>query len=71
MNYLTSTQAANLLNIKPQTLRRWRLDGRGPAYIRLSGTRGRVLYSEASITSWTTSRTFSSTSQESVAEAGR
>lgn len=32
---LTTDEAARLLAMKPQTLRKWRVDGTGPKYVRV------------------------------------
>lgn len=60
----TSNQAAQILGLKPQTLRIWRLKGIGPRYIRYGGTNGRVVYRQEDIDEWLESRCFSNTSEE-------
>ncbi|MCC6133321.1 MAG: hypothetical protein IT186_25605 [Acidobacteria bacterium] len=50
--------------MRPQTLRTWRLTGRGPAYVRLSASR--VAYRLEALDQWLTAREFESTSQESA-----
>ena len=67
---LTTAQAAELLGMKVQTLRKWRLTGAGPPYVRLGGRGGRVVYRRAVIDEWLSSRTFTSTAAETVARAG-
>lgn len=65
---LPSPEAAVLLGIQPQTLRKWRLTGGGPRYVRLGlGPTGRVAYRPADIDAWLAARTFASTSAETVA----
>ncbi len=62
---LTSAQTAKLIGVKPQTLRLWRLQGRGPSYIRLGDSpKAGVRYSELDILDWLKARRFSSTSEE-------
>jgi len=62
---LTSTQTAHLIGLKPQTLRVWRLQGKGPEYIRLGNSvKARVGYSETAILDWLNARRFSSTTEE-------
>ena len=62
---LTSVQTAKLIGVKPQTLRLWRLQGRGPSYIRLGDSpKAGVRYSELDILDWLKARRFSSTSEE-------
>jgi predicted DNA-binding transcriptional regulator AlpA len=64
---LTSPQVASLIGCRPQTLRKWRLIGKGPRYVRLGDNpRGRVAYLLSDITEWLTSHRFSSTSEETV-----
>ncbi|MSQ03440.1 MAG: DNA-binding protein [Myxococcales bacterium] len=53
--------------MRGQTLRKWRLTGRGPPYIRLGGPMGRVLYRRADLDAWLGARTFRSTAAEAVA----
>ena len=68
---LPSPEAAALLGLKPQTLRKWRLIGTGPVYIRLGGPAGRVAYRRVDIDAWLEEHAFTSTSAEMVARATR
>lgn len=64
---LTTSQAALELGVKPQTLRFWRLTGKGPMYVRLSDNRrGRVGYHPADVAAWVADRRFANTAQEST-----
>ena len=64
---LSSAQTAQLIGVKAQTLRLWRLQGKGPRYIRLGDSpKARVGYSDSDILDWLNARRFSSTSEESV-----
>ena len=56
--YLTTVEAANLIRHQPQTLRRWRVNGSGPPYLRLSG---RVLYDPEELKRWVASHRRTST----------
>jgi predicted DNA-binding transcriptional regulator AlpA len=47
---LSEDQAAELLQLSPRTLQRFRVEGRGPGYLKLG--RKRVAYAEADITAW-------------------
>ena len=50
MNLLTSEEVAARLRIRVDTLRAWRVDGRGPEYKRLgTGPRARVRYLESDV----------------------
>lgn len=69
-NHLTTMDLANRLNLKPQTIRLWRMIGQGPRYIRLGGLRGRVLYRLGDVEEWERSRLFNNTSEEAVAVKG-
>ena len=40
------------MGVTPETLARWAQQGRGPAYSLTGVTKGRVLYSAASIAEW-------------------
>jgi predicted DNA-binding transcriptional regulator AlpA len=69
---LTSWQAAAILGCRPQTLRKWRVLGKGPRYVRLGNNpRGRVAYLKSDISAWLASHSFSSTSEETVKAAAR
>ncbi len=43
---LTVEEAASFLRLRPQTLARWRVEGSGPAFVRVGG---RVLYERAEL----------------------
>jgi hypothetical protein len=74
---LTTAQLSKRLNVRPQTVRLWRLNGRGPRFVRLGSTRfGRVLYDEDDVQDWLAKRKHASTAEETCAhgsqgEAGR
>jgi excisionase family DNA binding protein len=53
---LTRRQAAERLGVTTTTLARWAMQGRGPAYSLTGTTKGRALYSAASIAEWLESR---------------
>jgi len=68
---LTSPETARYLGIKPQTLRKWRLTGHGPPYVRLGDSpRSRVAYKLSDLEAWVAARTFESTAAETVARWG-
>lgn len=49
---LTRSQAAARLGVTATTLARWAQQGRGPAYSLTGDSKGRALYSAASIAEW-------------------
>ena len=50
---LTSPQAATWLNVKPQTLRKWRCQGKGPRFVRLgTGRQSPAAYRLADLEAW-------------------
>jgi excisionase family DNA binding protein len=53
---LTRAQAAVRLGVTVTTLARWAQQGRGPAYSLTGGTKGRALYTAATIAEWLESR---------------
>jgi hypothetical protein len=53
---LTRRQAAERLGVTTTTMARWAMQGRGPAYSLTGTTKGRALYSAASIAEWLESR---------------
>ncbi len=63
---LSSSHAAALLGIQPQTLRKWRVTGRGPAFVRFGGPMGRAAYRRATVTEWIATHEFPSTSAEAA-----
>jgi transposase-like protein len=64
---LTTSQTALRLGVRPQTLRKWRLLGKGPKYIRLGESSGsRVSYRLSEIEDWLGRHSYSSTSEESA-----
>ena len=68
--YVTTSEAALRLGLKPQTLRAWRLHGTGPTFLRLGNLKtGRVAYGLDDLEAYINARKFRSTSQETVAAA--
>lgn len=64
---LSCPQVASILGLRPQTLRKWRLRGKGPRYVRLgSGPGARVAYRKTDLGEWLDQRTYLSTSDETV-----
>lgn len=52
-DFITSQRLAEELGFRPQTLRRWRSEGRGPRYIRFGDARrGRVRYARRDVAEW-------------------
>ena len=51
--YLRSEDAARFLRLSPRTLEGFRVEGRGPRFLRFGGPRrGRVLYRQADLEAW-------------------
>lgn len=69
--HLTAREVAERIGIKPHTLSVWRVYGRGPAYVRLGGPRGRAVYPADALERWLAERTFANTSEETVAAERR
>ncbi|MCP4600902.1 MAG: helix-turn-helix domain-containing protein [Proteobacteria bacterium] len=64
---LNTAQTATLLGIKPNTLRIWRVNGRGPRYFRFGDSlKSQVRYRLSAVESWLADRSFSSTSEETA-----
>ncbi len=53
---VSSAEAAQILGISPRTLANWRVQGRGPAYVRIGKNRSPILYRAGGIESWLESR---------------
>ena len=70
LELLSSDSTAQILNLRPQSLRAMRVRGTGPTYVRIGGPRGRALYRPADIALWQEERRHHSTSEES-ADKGR
>ena len=64
---LSTSQTAERLGVRPQTLRKWRLLGKGPRYVRLGASpQARVGYSFEAVQEWIEAHTFRSTSEETA-----
>ena len=67
--HVSSPKAAAIISVKPAVLRKWRMEGKGPRYIRLGkGKKARVIYSVDEINRWLAEHTFTSTSEEATRE---
>ncbi len=62
-DWLTSDAFAEWLGLRPQTIRKWRVRGEGPPYVRLGC---RVLYRRSDVEPWLEKRTYKHTSEEKV-----
>lgn len=62
-------RAAAMLGVSPRTLQDMRLNGGGPAFVKLTGTR--IGYMRADLIAWARSRVVASTSAATVARAKR
>ena len=70
--FLTTREAAQHLGLCEQTLRRKRITGDGPRYVKLgNGPGARCVYSRAELQAWLAARTFASTSEATVAALAR
>jgi len=59
----TTTDLAEILGVRKQTLRRWRQEGRGPLFVRFGyGRNACVRYRDVDIDAWLTENTFQMTS---------
>lgn len=67
---VTGPRAAEILGIRPQTLRAWRMTGRGPKYIRYGGKTGRIVYRLSDLEAWLDAQTHQNTSEETVKAQG-
>ena len=65
---LNEGEAAKLLSLSPRTLQRLRLDGGGPAFIRL--TEHRIGYAVTALESWIAERSAASTSTPPAGRRG-
>jgi hypothetical protein len=67
---ISSSEAAKRLGIRPATLRRWRMSGKGPRYVKTApGRAGRALYDLAELDRWCSERTWACTLDEDQAAA--
>lgn len=62
--FLSTKELAELLRLKEQTLRAWRLRGDGPRYIKLGGPKAPVVYRWSDVEAWLEERTYSHTAEE-------
>jgi len=58
--YINNDQTAKTIRISPRTLEKWRVQGRGPAYLKLGA---RVVYARRDIEQWLEAQRRTSTSQ--------
>lgn len=62
LNLLTNFQVAELLNLRPNTLEIWRVQGRGPSFRKI----GRIVrYLESDVLAWLDQQTRTSTTSRS------
>ena len=64
---LIPEEAAQVMRSRPQTLARWRSEGKGPAFVKYG--RGRVFYRRADIEEWWARQVRTSTSDATPAQA--
>ena len=65
---LTTGQVAQLLGLREQSVRAWRIYGSGPRFTKIGGgVRGAVRYDRAELERWLASRTFRSTAEAETA----
>ena len=66
MQHLTTKQLAERENVSPYTIRKWRMIGAGPTFLRTGNTRlkGRCIYALSDVEIWERSRKARSTSEE-------
>lgn len=58
--FMSCEEVANMFGLSPRTLERYRLEGTGPAYLKLGR---RVVYSKAMVLSWANAQIRHSTSE--------
>ena len=68
---LSTADAARMLGLAPYTLRRWRYEGKGPRFVKLSRSQqAAVIYYEDDVQAFLAARTFASTSAVTVSHPG-
>lgn len=60
--FWSEAQAAEILHVKPGTLRNMRITGNGPPFIKLGGRYSRAIYDPADVIEWANSKKVASTS---------
>lgn len=65
--YMPQTQAATFLGLSPRTLERFRVEGRGPAFLKLGR---RVVYSRDDLVEWAEARRRQSTADVELTPRG-
>lgn len=60
---LSTSTLARRLELEPQTLRVYRLTGRGPKFVKLGGPRGRCRYVWSDVQAWLAERSHQSTAE--------
>jgi Helix-turn-helix domain len=73
--YLAQAEAGAFLGLSPRTLERFRVEGRGPTFLKLGPTflklGRRVLYARADLVRWAEAQRRSSTADGGAARRGR
>lgn len=67
-DWLTTKAVAQWLHLSPQTFRKWRWSGGGPAYVKFGQ---RVVYRREEVERWLAERTFKHTADETVRRGSR
>lgn len=68
---LTPQETARLLGYSLNGLAKMRMAGRGPAFVKAYGPKGRIRYTRAAIEEWIASRTRRSTSEQHLEQRGK
>lgn len=64
---LSNAQAASVIGVTPGTLKVWRVQGKGPRFVKLGPAKqAGVVYRRADVEAWLNERTFTSTSAYSA-----
>lgn len=65
--FLTTHHLSELLYISPRTIERWRVEGRGPEFVKAGR---RVLYRQSIVDAWLSDTTRRSTGEAQLVGAG-
>ena len=60
-SFVSAKEAARILGVHPNTLCKWRISGKGPAFIKIGR---RVRYRMTEISTWMSERTYLNTAQD-------
>ena len=60
LDFVSAKEAARILGVHPNTLCKWRIQGKGPPFVKIGG---RIRYRLSEVSAWADQRTYLNTAQ--------